>query len=139
MNRDVVRGLLVGAIALGFGLGSLRYTIGGLSNAGPGLFPLLVSGLLLAVAVLMLIRTRYEAPVPLQVKLRSIASVLGSLLGFVLFTKLVGMLAGIVVLVFVAAFAGSSYSWKRNAQVAVALVAVAFVFQHLLGLNLGLY
>ena len=49
------------------------------------------------------------------------------------------MVVGIVVLVFVAALAGSSYSWKRNLQVSVGLILVAAAFQKLLGLNLKLW
>ncbi len=42
-DRNLVRGVFLLAIALAFGLGSLRYQIGSLSRPGPGLFPLLVS------------------------------------------------------------------------------------------------
>ncbi len=139
MNRNLIRGLVLVLIALGFGFGSLRYSIGNLDNTGPGLFPLLVSCLLLAVACLIVLRARYEAPVQLQIKLRSISFVLVGLIGFVLVSKVVGMMAGIIFLVFSAALAGPSYSWKSNIQISVALIAVAFAFQGLLGLNLGLY
>jgi len=43
------------------------------------------------------------------------------------------------VMVFIAGFAASSYSVVRNIQVAAGLIAVAFAFQKLLGLNLPLY
>jgi hypothetical protein len=49
------------------------------------------------------------------------------------------MIAGIVFLVFCASFAGRQYSVVRNAKVAAGLVAVALVFQKLLGFNLPLY
>ncbi len=139
MNRNLVRALLLTVLALGFGAGSFRYSIGGLSDAGPGLFPLMISGLLLAVSIMMIIRSRYEIAVPLRIGLTRISFVLGGLIGFVLVSKAVGMLGGIVALVFVAAFAGRSYSWRRNLQVSVALIAVAFALQSLLGLNIGLY
>lgn len=139
MNRNLIRGLLLALLALGFGLGSFRYSIGNLSDAGPGLFPLMISSMLLAVAVLMIIRSRYESPVRLRIELRRISFVLGGLIGFVLVSKAVGMLGGIVALVFTTALAGTSYSWRRNLQVSVALIAVAFALQTLLGLNIGLY
>lgn len=139
MNRNLIRGLLLALLALGFGLGSFRYSIGNLSDAGPGLFPLMISSLLLAVAIMMVIKSRHENPVPLQVEWKRISFVLGGLIGFVLVSKAVGMLGGIVVLVFITALAGTSYSWRRNLQVSVALIAVAFALQTLLGLNIGLY
>lgn len=139
MNRNLIRALLMALLALCFGLGSFRYSIGSLSETGPGLFPLLISCLLFAVASMMIIRALYEAPVRLQIQLRGISFVLAGLIGFVLASKVLGMLAGIVILVFVAALADATYSWKRNIQVSIALIAVAFAFQSLLGLNLGLY
>lgn len=139
MNRNLVRALLLAGLALSFGAGSYRYSIGGLSDAGPGLFPLMMSALLLAVSVMMIVRSRYEIDVPLQVGMRRISLVLGGLIGFVLVSKAVGMLGGIVALVFITALAGTSYSWRRNLQVSIALIAVAFALQTLLGLNIGLY
>lgn len=139
MNRNLVRGLLLALLALGFGVGAFRYSIGDLSDAGPGLFPLMISGLLLAVAIMMIIRSRYEAAVPLRIEMKRISFVLGGLIGFVLASKAVGVLGGIVALVFITALAGRSYSWRQNLQVSIGLIAVAFALQTLLGLNIGLY
>jgi hypothetical protein len=44
-----------------------------------------------------------------------------------------------VFMVFVASLAGTSYSWKRSLKISAGLIAVAFAFQKLLGLNLPLY
>lgn len=139
MNRNLVRALLLAGLALSFGAGSFRYSIGDLSDAGPGLFPLLISTLLLIVSIMMVVRSRYEAAVPLQIGWKRISLVLGGLIGFVLVSKAVGVVGGIVVLVFITALAGKSYSWQRNLQVSIALIAVAFALQSLLGLNIGLY
>lgn len=139
MNRNLVRALLLAGLALSFGAGSFRYSIGDLSDAGPGLFPLMISTLLLIVSIMMIVRSRYEAAVPLQIGWRRISLVLGGLIGFVLVSKAVGVLAGIVALVFITALAGTSYSWRRNLQVSLALIVVAFAMQSLLGLNIGLY
>jgi len=43
------------------------------------------------------------------------------------------------VMVFLTAFAGTSYSVVRNIKIAVGLIAVAYAFQRLLGLNLPLF
>ena len=48
------------------------------------------------------------------------------------------MSAGIVVMVFIATAAGSNYSWKRNVVISIGLLAIAFIFQKFLGLNLPL-
>lgn len=139
MNRNLIRALLLAGLALSFGAGSFRYAIGDLSDAGPGLFPLMISAMLLVVSIMMIVRSRYESAVPLEIGMKRISLVLGGLIGFVLVSKAVGVIGGIVALVFVTALAGKSYSWRRNLQVSIALIAVAFALQSLLGLNIGLY
>ena len=138
-DRNLVRGLFLAAIALTFGLGALRYPIGDFSNAGPGLFPLLVSSLVLVIAVVTIVRSRFVEPVRLNFNLKNIALILLGLCGFAVISKLLNMMAGIVFMVFVASLAGSSYSWRRNLKISAGLIAVAFAFQKLRGLNLPLY
>lgn len=137
-NQILVRGLFLAAIALAFGLGALRYPLGDFTRAGPGLFPLLVSGLLLAVAILTIIESRFLASVPLHLNFKNIGLVLLGLAGFVVCSHLLNMTVGIVALVFISSAAGTSYSWQRNVQIAVVLIAIAFAFQRFLGLNLNL-
>jgi hypothetical protein len=128
------------AISLAFGLGSLRYTIGQFSHAGPGLFPLMVSCLLFLIGVISVVRARFVQPVHLNFNMKNIAIILASLCGFAILSEHVNMIAGIVFMVFCASFAGtSSYSVMRNLKVSVGLIAVALAFQKLLGFNLPLY
>lgn len=139
MDRNLARGLFLAAIALSFGLGALRYPIGRFANAGPGLFPLMVSSLLLVIALVTIVRSRYVERQPLEANARNILLLFGALASFALVSRFVNMTAGIVVMVFVASIAGTSHSWVRNLKIAAGLVAVAFAFQKLLGLNLPLY
>lgn len=138
INRNLVRGLFLAAIAVVFGLGALRYRIGDLAHPQPGLFPLMVSSSLFVIAVIIILRSRFEETVPLHFNFRNILFILAGLVGFVGLSKLINMTAGIVTLVFVASLAGTSYSWWRNLQISAGLLAVAFAFQKLLGLNLHL-
>lgn len=138
MDRNLARGLFLAAVSLAFGLGSLRYTIGDFAKAGPGLFPLLVSGLLFAIALATIVRSRFVRPQPLQLQARNIGLLMAALAGFALVSKFVDMAAGIVLMVFVASLAATSWSWKRNLQIAAGLLAVAFAFREGLGLNLPL-
>lgn len=139
IDRTLARGLFLAVLALSFGLGALRYPIGTLSRAGPGLFPLLVSSLLLLIAVATVVRARYATREPVEFNPRNISLLLGALVAFALVSKLVNMVAGIVAMVLIASVAASTFSWKRVAQVTVGLVLVAFAFQRLLGLNLPLF
>lgn len=139
IDRNLARGLFLAAIALIFGLGALQYPIGTLNRAGPGLFPLMCAGLLLLVAVSTIVRSRFVAKERLEFNFKNIALILGSLCAFALTSHFLNMTIAIVVLVFVSGFAGSSYSVVRNLKVSAGLIAVAFAFHKLLGLNLPMY
>src|SRR5436305_11348386 len=139
-DRNLLRGLFIATISLVFGLGALRYQIGHFERAGPGLFPLMVSCLLLLIGVVTVVRSRFVERVPLAFNPKNIAIILASLCGFALISEHVNMIAGIVFMVFCASFAGTGkYSVVRNLKVAAGLVAVALAFQKLLGFNLPLY
>jgi hypothetical protein len=138
-DRNLVKGLFLMAIALAFGLPALRYPIGQFERAGPGLFPLLISALLLLIGVATVIRSRFVARVHLDLNFRNIAIVLGSLCGFALISEYVNMILGITFMVFLATWAGTSYSWVRNVKISIGLCLVALAFQKLLGVNLPLY
>jgi len=138
-DRNLLKGLLLIAFALAFGLQALRYPIGQFARAGPGLFPLLVSSLLLLLGVTIVVRSLFAERVHLNFNMRNIALVLASLCGFALLSKYLNMTVGIVFMVFCATLAGTSYSVVRNLKIAGFLIVVALVFQKLLGLQLPLY
>jgi hypothetical protein len=139
-DRNLVRGLVLMATALAFGLPSLRYPIGDFSRAGPGLFPLMISSLLLLIGIATVIRSRFVERHHLDFNPKNIAVILGSLCLFALVSQYLNMIAGIILMVFCAAYAGTaSYSVVRNIKISLGLIAVAFAFQKLLGFNLPLY
>ena len=138
-DRNLVRGLFLIAISLAFGLMSLRYPIGQFSRAGPGLFPLLVSCLLFLIGLINVVRSRFVERVYLSFNMKNIALILLSLCGFAVISEYLNMIVGIVFMVFCASLAGTSYSVARNLKISVGLIAVAFAFQRLLGVNLPLY
>ena len=139
-DRNLIRGLFLSAIALAFGVTAyFNYPIGEFGRAGPGLFPLLISFLLLMVGVATLVRSRFTKAEPLDGRYKNICVILGSLCGFALASHYINMTTGIVVLVFVASIAASSYSITRNVKICLGLLAIAFAFNKFLGVNLPLY
>jgi uncharacterized membrane protein YGL010W len=138
LNQNVARGLFLAALVLFFASNALRYPIGDLAHAGPGLFPLLICVPLLIIAGAIILQARLSEPVPLQFNPKNIALIMASLVGFVIASEYVNAIAGIIVLVFVAGLAGTTYSWMRNIKIALGLIVVAYVFQRFLGLNLRL-
>ncbi len=138
-DRNLARGVFLALVALAFGLGSLNYHIGRLDHAGPGLFPLMVSALLGLIAVITIVRSRFVPPVPLEFNPRNITLLLTSLCAFALVSKFINMTLGIAAMVFIAGIAAKPYNWVRNLKISAGLIAIAFAFQKLLGLNLPLY
>ena len=127
------------AVALLFGLAAFNYKIGQLSRSGPGLFPLMVSSFLFCIGLITVIRSHFDAPVPLSYNVKNIALVLLSLCGFAMASQYINMIVGIIFMVFVSTFAGTSYSVVRNIKISVGLIAIAFAFKNFLGLSLPLY
>lgn len=138
-DRDLLRGLCLMGIALLFGATSLRYPIGDVARAGPGMFPLVVSALLLLVGLATVVKSRLLARTPMMFNLKNVGIILGSLVAFAVASRYLNMALGIVLLVFCAALAAPPYSVVRNLQIAAVLIAIAFAFQRLFGLELNLY
>jgi hypothetical protein len=136
-NRNLLRGIFLSAVALAFGLGALRYPLGVLGRAGPGLFPLMVSIILLLIGITTIVRALLVERVPMPMYYRSIVIVLISLGGFALISTYAGMLVGTVFMTFCSGLAGT-FSWLRSAIIAAALVAIALALQYGLGLNMPL-
>ena len=139
-DRNLLKGLFLIAIALAFGLGALNYPFGRVERAGPGFFPMMVSGILFVLGATMVVRSRFTEPEAMYFNARNIAIIIASLVGFAVLSRYVNMIAGIAFLVFCSALASkSSYSVVRNLYVTAALVAIAFAFEKGLGLQLRLY
>ncbi len=140
IDKNLARGIFVLLLAILFGVPAvLHYPIGNFARGGPGLFPTMVSCILGVIGIAMIVRSRFTKPERLEINLKNIGIIVGSLVVFAVVSEHVNMIAGIVLMVFIAALAGTNYSWWRNVKVAVVLVLFAFGFQRLLGLNLPLY
>lgn len=137
-NQKVLRGFALIAVALFFGLQAATYHLGTLAKAGAGLFPLMVSGAIGLIGLVMLVQSRFEQVVTMSFSLKNIGVILASLIGFVLISQHLTMLLAIPYLVFVASLAGTRYSVARNLKISGVLIGIAFGFHYFLGLNLPL-
>jgi hypothetical protein len=137
-NQKVMRGVGLIAFALFFGVQAITYELGSFEKAGPGLFPLLVCSIITLIGAVMIFEARFEEPEAMRPIGRNVFIILGSLVGFVLISKFVDMLLAIVFLVFVSTLAATDYSVIRNVKICAVLIAIAFAFQQLLGLQLPL-
>jgi hypothetical protein len=140
VNQNTGRGLLLAAVAFFFLVQAPKLTIGSLSRPGPGLFPVMVASLLLLIAIVIVVRSRFiEAAVPLDFRIRNIALIAASLVTFTLVSEFVNMLAGIAVMVTLASLASEDFSIPRTATIVGALCLIAFAMKRLLGVQLPLY
>src|SRR5206468_1977731 len=109
-NRNFIRGLCLMAIALLFVLVSLNYSICELSRSGSGLFTLMISSCLCVIVMRSVVRSHFVDPVPLDYSVKNIALILLILGGFAVISQYINMILGIVFMVFVSTFTGTSYS-----------------------------
>jgi hypothetical protein len=135
-KQNLSRGFMLACISLAYGLNALSLPIGDFAQVGPGLFPLLVSGFLLVLSLLITAQSLFVDSPPLYFNVKNIAVIMVSLSGFVVLSKMLSVLAGIAWLVFVAGLMSKSYSWMRSLQITVALALIALAFQKFLGFNL---
>lgn len=138
-NQLLLRGLALIGIGLLFAIPAARYDIGTFSRAGPGLFPLMVAGLVGLIGLTMVVRSRFEGGGRVSFKPKNIAIVLLSLGGFVLIAEHLKAIAAIVFLVFFSTLAGQTYSVTRNLKICVVLIGIAFAFHQFLNLSIALY
>ncbi len=138
-NQALVRGMALIAIALLFGIPAASYPIGTLGRAGPGLFPLIVSGLVGLIGIVTIVGARLRPSEPLQLGARNILIVLASLVGFSLISRWVNVSVATVYLVFVSSLAGGHFSLKRNLQISAVLILIGFAFHRFLGLQLHMW
>lgn len=139
INQNIGRGVLVGLVALLFLVQAPRYTIGSLVRPGPGLFPVLIAGLLLVIAVIIIVRSYFLEAVPFDFHFRNIALIAAALISFALVSQFVNMIAGIIVMTTMASYASEDFSIPRTATIAGALCLVAVAMKKLLGVQLPLY
>lgn len=138
-NVNVLKGVLLMGIAVLFAIPSLSYSLGTLSQAGPGLFPFSVSVMLFAIGGAIIVRGLLTAPTPLTFHLRNITLITVSLISFVLLSEYVNMLAAIVAMVLMSSLASDDFSILRAAKIAGVLLAIGFALRAGLGFNLPLY
>jgi hypothetical protein len=139
INQNVGKGVLLAAVSLFFLLQAPRLTLGNLTRPGPGLFPVMVASLLLFIAVVIVVRSRFIEAVPLDFRFRNITLVAASLLCFALISEYVNMFTGIAVMATMVSLASDDFSIRRAATIAGVLCLVAFAMKRLLGVQLPLY
>jgi hypothetical protein len=141
MNIRLSQDLLTGILFIAIGLGAMAvgrgYQFGEIARIGAGFFPVVVSGLLTSLGLLLAVRSFFMAsdavgavdPRPLLILVGTVA--------FGLMIENLGFPIAGALLVVIAHFAGRTFKWLETTLLALGLIAFCvLVFAYFLGLNL---
>jgi Tripartite tricarboxylate transporter TctB family len=139
--KDFWAGLIFIAIGGGFVLLAQQYRLGDMHRMGPAMFPTLVGALLVALGLIIALRSFAldGAPVP-RFEVRPIGVSLLAIVLFGIALHWFGLVAAVAVLVLVGAYAARDVRPLENFVLAAVMVAFSVgVFVWLLGLPLPLW
>jgi Tripartite tricarboxylate transporter TctB family len=139
--RDIGAGLIFIAIGILFGLGSIGLEIGTALRMGPGYFPLVLAGILVALG-LVILANGFGHPTTgsLAVPWRGLVLILAAPIVFGLTVRGLGLVPAVMLVVLIAAFASRRMSVLLALVLTVALTLFCvLVFSLGLGLPLRLF
>jgi hypothetical protein len=137
--RDVLAGLIFAGLGLAFTVGATSYPIGSAARMGPGLFPLIVGGLLVVLGGVIAVKptldgetARLTAP-----GWRGLVLVIGAFIVFGLTVRGLGLMPSLFVTALLAALASRLTSPPVALLLATALTVVSYLI-FVVGLQLNL-
>lgn len=147
-KRDIWSALLVFLLGSAITIGSFNYSIGTLTEMGPGYFPLIL-GVVLTILSFVIFFSSEDRLIIIKNKkskgssnnrLRAWVFIVLSMLSFVVLSIYVGLLASTFSLVFIAALADKKNSIKSNLYLSAGLaVFVILVFHYFLKIQIPLW
>ena len=122
VNKDVVAGAIFLAFAIGFGIVSTAYPMGSAAQMGPGYYPLLLSGVL-GVLGLLIAFAGWRKPAAQMVVVRPVAliCVLAAPLLFAVTLRPLGFVAAVILTSLLATIAAPRMSWIARILTALGL------------------
>lgn len=138
LSTDLLTGLLFCILGLGAIYLGADYPIGTAARMGAGYFPLMISVCLIALGLVLVVRSFVTATEPLgEIAVRPLAIVVASTLLFAFLIEDYGFPVAGAVLVLGVALAGPGFKPIQMLLLTIGLVAFCIVvFVYLLGLNL---
>jgi hypothetical protein len=129
-QRDFWSGVMFGGIGLLFMILSRQYTMGTAAKMGPGYFPTMLGGLLLALGLLVAIAALRKGSAETKLSAIGWREIVLVLLGVILFAALLpqlGMVIALIVLLLVAALASHEFKLRDTLISIVVLGALSYV------------
>ncbi|HEX5737411.1 MAG TPA: tripartite tricarboxylate transporter TctB family protein [Hydrogenophaga sp.] len=135
--QDVVGGLAVTALGLFAAIYAQRYEFGDLNRMGPGYFPVALGVVLALLGLLIAIPAFRRKGEPIEVKWKTFALVLASIVAFALTLKVLGLILATALAVVISSLADNETTWKGRILLAIGVAAVTYlVFGFALGMVL---
>ena len=123
-QKDFWSGVMFLAFGLFFAIGAQNYAFGTAQRMGPAYFPTVLGALLAIMGAIIAIKglgSRLRDDVE-KFHWRPLLLVLGSVLSFALLLRPLGLVASLVVLIFVGALGGPDYKTREVVVVAIAMI-----------------
>lgn len=139
--RDMAAGAMFAAIGLAFLVGALMLDIGTAFKMGPGYFPLVLSGILVLLGILVMVKSLNAAPEAIgAVPWRGLVLILAAPIIFGATVRGFGLVIALPLAIFAAASASRRTSLITGVALVVGLtVFCILVFSYGLGLPLPLF
>ena len=137
-SKDFYTGILFVLFGAAFTWGATKYTMGTAARMGPGYFPFILGGLLIAIGVIVFIRSLVSASDDGRVghfALKAAVLMFGSIAAFALLLRTFGLVASIFAIILISSLASSESRFKETLISAVVL-CIASLAMFVYGLNL---
>jgi len=138
--KDLVSGLIFIGLGLAFGYATLGYEIGTALRMGPGYFPLLLSGIMVLLGVVITVQSFATGPnaTPIgRVPWFALMLIIGALIFFGMTVRGLGLVPALFVTTFMSAFASERTGLVGAFVLAACLTLICFlIFVWALGLPL---
>lgn len=137
-TKDFWTGLVFIAFGLGFLLIAQEYPIGSARRMGPAYFPTILSVVLILIGVAATIRSFVTHGTPIGAyALRGLVLIAGGTVIFGLLVRHAGLVAAVVALVLVSAYASVHFTWRAAGLLGAGLAAFCIlIFVYGLGLSI---
>lgn len=139
--KDFLSGILFSVLGAGFAVMAPGYSLGTAARMGAGSFPLVLGICLVAVGIVVLVRSLIVPGEPIApIKLRPALSLLAAIVLFGILLRPLGLVLSLIVLVMVGGYASTDFRLKEGMVLAVCLaIGCALLFVTGLGLPLPLW
>lgn len=130
-RRDYYAGMLMLAVGLGAVYNGIRYSVGSLTQMGPGFFPVTIGVALactgLAIAIVAKVSPPEEGVKKLPPELKAWCFILGSIVAFIVLGTYGGLVPATFAIVFIAALGDRDNTVWRALLLAVAMTVLCIV------------